>query len=120
MLGFQNQTQMPAAYAAADVLVLPSSGHETWGLTCNEALACGTPVIVSDGVGCAPDLAADNIAGRIFPVGDVGALSAAIQNILLSPPPAEAVLRISDRHSLSAAAAGVMQAVAHTNSEAGN
>lgn len=32
MLGFCNQTQMPAAYAAADVLVLPSNGEETWGL----------------------------------------------------------------------------------------
>jgi glycosyltransferase involved in cell wall biosynthesis len=114
MLGFQNQTQMPAAYAAADVLVLPSSGHETWGLTCNEALACGTPVIVSDAVGCAPDLAADNRAGRIFPVGDIGALAAAIHDTLLSPPPREAVLQISNRYSLSAAAAGVMQAVAHT------
>jgi glycosyltransferase involved in cell wall biosynthesis len=111
MLGFQNQTQMPAAYAAADVLVLPSSGHETWGLTCNEALACGTPIVVSDAVGCAPDLAADNMVGRTFPVGDVHALSGVIKTTLISPPSAEAVLRLSNRYSLSAAAAGVTQAI---------
>ena len=56
LLGFCNQTQMPAAYAASDVLVLPSSGYETWGLVANEALACGKPVIVADSVGCAPDM----------------------------------------------------------------
>ena len=30
--GFLNQTEMPAAYAAADMLVLPSTGRETWNL----------------------------------------------------------------------------------------
>jgi glycosyltransferase involved in cell wall biosynthesis len=120
MLGFQNQTQMPAAYAAADVLVLPSSGHETWGLTCNEALACGTPVVVSDSVGCAPDLAADNIVGRTFPVGDVRALSAAIKATLLSPPTPDAIFEISTRYSLSAAAAGVTQAIERSDKRVSN
>ena len=71
LLGFYNQTEMPAAYAAADILVLPSDGRETWGLVANEALACGRPVVLSDAVGAAPDLAADETAGRVFPVGDV-------------------------------------------------
>ena len=117
ILGFQNQTEMPAAYAAADVLALPSSGRETWGLTCNEALACGTPLVVSDAVGCAPDLAADGVVGRTFPVGDVRALSAAIVATLLSPPPPEAILQISNRYSLSAAAAGITQAIEHLGVE---
>lgn len=119
-LGFQNQTQMPAAYAAADALVLPSSGQETWGLTCNEALACGTPIVVSDAVGCAPDLAADNVVGRMFPVGDVQALSAAIKATLISPPSAEAIAELSNRYSLAAAAAGVTQAMARLEARNAN
>jgi glycosyltransferase involved in cell wall biosynthesis len=37
--GFLNQTDIPAAYAAADCLVLPSDYSETWGLVVNEAMA---------------------------------------------------------------------------------
>ncbi|MDE2462804.1 MAG: glycosyltransferase family 4 protein, partial [Alphaproteobacteria bacterium] len=47
LLGFRNQSDMPAVYAAANLLVLPSDGRETWGLVVNEALACGCPVLVS-------------------------------------------------------------------------
>jgi glycosyltransferase involved in cell wall biosynthesis len=56
VLGFVNQSDMPAVYAAADCLVLPSDGSETWGLVVNEAFACGLPAIVSAEAGCAPDL----------------------------------------------------------------
>ncbi|MGE4069404.1 MAG: glycosyltransferase family 4 protein [Vicinamibacterales bacterium] len=75
--GFVNQTHMPEVFAAADCLAMPSE-RETWGLVVNEALASGRPVIVSDGVGAAPDLVARGPAGLVVPVGDVGALSGAI------------------------------------------
>lgn len=110
MLGFRNQTQMPAAYAAADVLALPSDGRETWGLVCNEAMACGVPIVVSNAAGCAPDLAADGAAGSMFPVGDASALAAALMAVFRAPPAAEAIARISSRHSLSAAAGGILLA----------
>jgi glycosyltransferase involved in cell wall biosynthesis len=113
LLGFQNQTQMPAAFAAADALVLPSTGRETWGLVCNEALACGTPIVVSDAVGCAPDLAADNIVGRTFPLGDVAALASAIAALLRAPPRADAIRQVCDRHSLAAAVEGLTAATTH-------
>jgi glycosyltransferase involved in cell wall biosynthesis len=77
--GFLNQTQMPRAYVAADVLVLPSDHGETWGLVVNEAMACGVPAIVSDRVGCAEDLVEDGVTGRVVPFGDVGALAAALR-----------------------------------------
>ena len=77
---------MPACYAACDVLVLPSTGRETWGLVANEALACGRPIIVSDAVGCAPDLAADGVVGRTFPLGNYKAFEA-IAAVLDDPPP---------------------------------
>lgn len=77
--GFLNQTQLPAAYAAADCLVLPSDGGETWGLVVNEAMACGLPAIVSDQVGCGPDLIDPGLTGDIFPMGNIGSLAATMQ-----------------------------------------
>ena len=112
MLGFCNQTVMPQAYAAADVLVLPSDGRETWGLVANEALACGRPVVLSDAVGSAPDLAGDGSAGRIFPVSDVGALAHAIGDLLDSPPSSEAIAAKSAAYSLERAAEGILHASA--------
>ncbi|MFN3629339.1 MAG: glycosyltransferase family 4 protein [Casimicrobiaceae bacterium] len=73
--GFLNQTEMPAAYMAADALVLPSDYGETWGLVVNEAMACGRPALVSDRVGCGPDLIVAGHTGDIFPFGDVDALA---------------------------------------------
>lgn len=66
---------MPEAYAAADVLVLSSSFQETWGLVVNEAMACALPAIVSDRVGCAPDLVIPGETGEVFPAGEVATLS---------------------------------------------
>lgn len=54
--GFLNQSQMPLAYRFSEVFCMPSK-NETWGLAINEALASGTPCIVSDRAGCAVDLA---------------------------------------------------------------
>ena len=111
MLGFQNQSEMPAVYAAADVLVLPSTGRETWGLVANEALACGTPVVLSDAVGAAPDLAGDGVAGRVFPVGDIGALAYAIGEMISVPPSAGAIKARSRQYSLSACCDGIEEAM---------
>ena len=56
LLGFLNQTEMPLAYVLGELLCLISGPTETWGLVVNEALACGRPVMISDTVGCGPDL----------------------------------------------------------------
>jgi glycosyltransferase involved in cell wall biosynthesis len=85
-MGFVNQSELPAAYASADVLVLPSDGRETWGLVVNEAMACGIPAIVSDAVGCGPDLIEQGRTGATFPLGDVAALASAIENVLSFDP----------------------------------
>jgi glycosyltransferase involved in cell wall biosynthesis len=109
-IGFQNQSQMPAVYAAADVLVL-SSSSETWGLVANEALACGKPIVVADTVGCAVDLAADGAVGRTFPVGDCEALANAIADLLEHWPRPESIAGKSERYSVQAACAGILDAV---------
>jgi len=63
-LGFKNQTELSPYYHAADLLVLPSA-FETWGLVINEALHHGVPCVVTDTVGCAPDLVQPGITGEI-------------------------------------------------------
>ncbi|HYK57404.1 MAG TPA: glycosyltransferase family 4 protein, partial [Flavisolibacter sp.] len=66
-LPFQNQSQMPIIYQAADLFCLPSKGPgETWGLSVNEAMACGKAILVSDKVGCATDLVKPYQNGLIF------------------------------------------------------
>ncbi|MFZ3214337.1 MAG: glycosyltransferase family 4 protein [Terriglobales bacterium] len=83
--GFLNQSRMVDAYVAADCLVLPSDARETWGLVVNEAMSCARPAIVSDAVGCAPDLVRDGRSGAIFPLGDVEALSKILAALAGSP-----------------------------------
>jgi glycosyltransferase involved in cell wall biosynthesis len=111
-LGFCNQTEMPGAYAAADVLVLPSSGDETWGLVASEAQACGVPVIVSDACGCAPDLAEDGTAGCVFPHGDTEALATALRTMLDHPPTRKSILEKSKKYTVAAAADGIQEGMA--------
>ena len=77
-LGFQDEDALIALYALADAFVLPSH-DEPWGVVVNEALACGTPVVVTDAVGAAEDLVVDGVNGRIVPAGDVAALAAALR-----------------------------------------
>jgi glycosyltransferase involved in cell wall biosynthesis len=117
LLGFCNQSEMPAVYAASDVLVLPSDARETWGLVANESLACGRPVVLADTVGSAPDLAADEVAGRVFPLGDISALANALRSIATHPPSLRMIAAKSDAYSVTAAADGIEAALVRTVSE---
>lgn len=85
LAGFLNQSRISEAYAAADCLVLPSDYGETWGLVVNEAMASGLPAVVSDRVGCGPDLVDDGVTGAVFPFGDVGALVRVLRSLAADP-----------------------------------
>lgn len=63
--GFVRRSELYQYYTRANALVLPST-EEVWGLVVNEALACGTPTLVSDMCGCAPDLIQKGFNGSIF------------------------------------------------------
>ncbi len=99
-VGFLNQTEIPAAYAAADVLVLPSDFGETWGLVVNEALASGLPAIVSDQCGCAEDLPAKLHPELVFRCGDVADLARAIDFARRTPFSAEQLQAVAETHHL--------------------
>jgi glycosyltransferase involved in cell wall biosynthesis len=81
--GFQNQSALSAYFHGADLLVLPSRHSETWGLVVNEALSHGLPCVVSDGVGCAPDLVEAGVTGEVAETGSVEGLSEALRRGLV-------------------------------------
>jgi glycosyltransferase involved in cell wall biosynthesis len=78
---------LAAAYAAADLVVLPSRA-ETYGMVVTEALARGLPVLASavggvpDALGRAPD---GEVPGMLVPPGDPAPLAAALRRWLGDP-----------------------------------
>jgi len=80
-IGFQNQSQLARFFDICDVFVLPSV-YEPFGLIVNEVMNAGKAIIVSDQVGCQPDLIADGVNGKIFPARDTAALGAALESVL--------------------------------------
>jgi len=80
-LGFVNQTQLPAVYNSADLMVLPSE-YEPFAVVVNEAMLCGCPVAASDHVGAARDLIAPGRTGFVYPCGDVDALTALLRQAI--------------------------------------
>lgn len=89
-LGRVAPPELPALYAAAHALVLPSihtrSFSEPWGLVTNEAMHQGTPVIASDAVGAvAGGLVRDGRNGLVATAGDAHALAARIQLLVRNP-----------------------------------
>jgi len=84
-LGFKNQTELPEYYTIADIFVLPSGVGETWGLVVNEAMCFGLPIIVSDVVGCGPDLVKHGENGYIYPVGNIEKLTDYLEDLIKNP-----------------------------------
>ena len=116
--GFLNQSQIASAYVTSDALVLPSDGGETWGLVVNEAMACARPCIVSDRVGCGPDLVIPGKTGAIFPLGDVDALANSMLELAGNPERMismglEARSRLRN-YSVETAVDGIIQSLAAT------
>jgi glycosyltransferase involved in cell wall biosynthesis len=113
LLGFMNQSDIPKAYALADILVLPST-TETWGLVVNEAMACGLPAVVSDEVGCAADLIDPGATGETYPMGDVDALVMALERALQiagAPGTPQALAEKMRLYSLDTAVDGILAAL---------
>jgi glycosyltransferase involved in cell wall biosynthesis len=84
MLGFRNQSELPRYFDLCDAFILPSI-HEPWGLIVNEVMNAGRPVIVTDQVGCQPDLIVDGLNGFVFPAQDIEALTSILRRILDDP-----------------------------------
>jgi glycosyltransferase involved in cell wall biosynthesis len=58
-------------------------------LIVNEVMNAGRAVIVTDDVGCYPDLITNGVEGFVYPVGDVDALTEALRQVVWAPGLAE-------------------------------
>lgn len=93
--GFVDPREITRWYAVADLFVLPS--EETWGVVVLEALAAGVPVVVSEGVGCHPDIILDPVVGKAIQRNNPRELIEAIRRQLgraLAPEDVMAAWRI--------------------------
>ena len=115
VLGFVPQSKLPACYDLCDLFVLPS-GQEAWGLVVNEVMCAGRAVIVSDRVGCGPDLVRQGVNGAIYPVDDIGCLAGELRAALADPARlaawGRASLEIVSRWSFAEDLAGLRAALA--------
>ncbi len=86
-VGPQPHARLPIWYAAADCVVLASESEGTPTVLV-EAMAMGRPVVATR-VGGVADLVGD--LASLVPVGDAGALVAAVESTLAAPPDAAAL-----------------------------
>ena len=80
-LGNVARDELPALYADADALVLPSRS-EPWGMTLNEAALAGLPLVATTAAGGAWELIEDGVNGFRVPADDPAALRAALQRLV--------------------------------------
>jgi L-malate glycosyltransferase len=64
----------------ADVFFLPSE-YESFGLAALEAMACGVPVVTSNGGGL-PEVVEHGVSGFLHPPGDVDGMAASLRALL--------------------------------------
>lgn len=89
--------ELPRLYNAADILVLATRSEGMPNVVL-EALACGTPVVVTP-VGGAPELVAGMPAGRLMTERSAGALAQAVSLLADQYPDRAAVRRYAEQFS---------------------
>lgn len=81
ILGFVNQSRLPAIYRASDIMVIASE-YEPFGLVVNEAMLCGCVVVASDKVGAVGDLIYPERTGFVYPCGSREILAQILRQVL--------------------------------------
>jgi glycosyltransferase involved in cell wall biosynthesis len=97
LLGVVDPDAVPRLYRAADCAALVST-REGYGLAAIEAVACGTPLVVSRAVPAAADLPAD--AAVVVDPGDAAAIEAGIEAAVRLPRASPAGQAVAAAHGL--------------------
>jgi len=100
-VGFKDWKELPAEYAAADVLCVPSR-YDGWGLVVPEGLASGLSVIGTDRMGAALEFVETGRNGWLISAGDEEALLAAMRDAALMPADELREMGCRARESVSA------------------
>ncbi|MBW4673577.1 MAG: glycosyltransferase family 4 protein [Desmonostoc geniculatum HA4340-LM1] len=85
-LGFLPDEQLPIAYQAAELSVVPSQSFEGFGLVVVESLACGTPVLCTP-VGGMPEILAEFSPDLITTAIEASAIAEKLEQALLGNIP---------------------------------
>ena len=96
-----HRTDMDLIYAAADIIICPSTDPEAFGRTAAEAQAMNRPVIASDHGG-AVEVVLDGVTGWRVPPGDADALAKALGRVQKLTGVANARDRIAKEYSKTA------------------
>jgi len=84
--GFVAEADLPKAYRAADLMVVPTIALEGFGLVVVEALACGTPVLVTPIAGL-PEVVRDLDPALILGGADAASLASGVAGALAGELP---------------------------------
>jgi glycosyltransferase involved in cell wall biosynthesis len=87
--GYVAYGELPRWYAMAAVFVHPSP-DEPWGVSVNEAMACGLPVVAAHGVGAAHELIEPGASGSVVPDRDPHAMATVLEQLCRDPALARA------------------------------
>ena len=82
LLGFLPDEQLPLAYQAADLSIMPSQCLEGFGLTLVESLACGTPALCTP-VGGMPEVLSTFSPDLIASSSEASAIAERLEELLM-------------------------------------
>ena len=82
--GFRQWQELPAIYARADALCLPTR-HDGWAMVIPEALAAGLPVITTKDAGAALELVTHGVNGWLLPGSAAGMIEGALRHLAKLP-----------------------------------
>ena len=125
LAGFVNVDLLPEYYAAADMILHPSS-RDPHPLVMSEGACIGLPLVISDRVGAAgpTDIARPGENAEVFPVGDVAALECVVSALTADPERRAAMSarsrEIFDELDMRRSVGGMRDAVAFVTTGKGN
>ncbi|WP_395734036.1 glycosyltransferase [Prosthecobacter sp.] len=97
--GFREWHELPAYYARADALCLPTR-HDGWAMVVPEALAAGLPVITTMDAGAALELVTHEVNGWLLPNSEARSIENALRRLAELQPAELARASAAARHSV--------------------